>query len=83
VRPVLSVDEIQDIHDNLKSAESTFWLPAPLNDVVKVRHFTHVDDNGNFEPPHVFYEGVIYGLTWESSHQLEVSSYCVLKLILY
>jgi hypothetical protein len=72
VRPVLNNEEINEIHTNLKGSETTFWLPHPVYDVVKLRHFEQVDEHGNFEPPDIFYDGVIFGLTSESSHNNEV-----------
>ena len=73
VRPMLSTDEILEIYKNLKSSESTIWLPNPYYNVVKLRHFTHVGDDGNFALPDMFYDGVVYGLTWEHSHDNEVN----------
>lgn len=69
---MLSTDEIKEIHANLIGAETTFWLPPPFHDIVKLKHFTHVDDDGNIQPPKLFYDGVIYGVTAESSHDNEV-----------
>ena len=70
---MLSTDEILEIYKNLKSSESTIWLPNPYYNVVKLRHFTHVGDDGNFALPDMFYDGVVYGLTWEHSHDNEVN----------
>ena len=67
VRPVLSEDQIAEIHGNLRTSESTFWLLDPYYDVIKLRHFTHVNDEGNFPLPSLFYDGVVFGLTSESS----------------
>ena len=69
---MLSSDEIIEIHENLVSSESTFWLPQPYYNVIKLRHFDQVDDGGNFPLPDIFYEGVVFGLTCESSHDNEV-----------
>ena len=69
------MDEVTEIYTNLRSSESTFWLPGPYYNVVKLRHFTHVGDDGNFALPDIFYDGVVYGLTWEHSHDNEVNTW--------
>jgi hypothetical protein len=46
---------------------------APGVTSVQLRFHSSVSKHGNFPPPDVFYAGVVFGITWENSHALEVN----------
>ncbi len=53
-------------------SETTFSLPEPHYDFVTVKFHSTASKHGHFRLPEIFYDGVVYGLTWENSHKLEV-----------
>lgn len=51
-------------------AETSFQLP-PNDEVIKLRFVPHVDKRGTFDPPDLFYDGVVIRIGAENSHGLD------------
>ena len=52
-------------------AETSFVLPLPSYDTVKIRFHTSVSDHGNDPPPDIFFQGVTFGITSQNPYNLE------------
>ena len=71
VRPNLSDSEMHYIQRVMMNAETSFVLPLPSYDTVKLRFHTSVPDQGTVAPPDIFYRGVMFGLTSQNPFNLE------------
>lgn len=71
IRPVLSESEQRLIRYNTMNAETQFTLPLPSYNTIKLRYHSAATHKGVHQPPELFYEGVVFGLTDMDSHQLE------------
>lgn len=54
-------------------SETSFKLPEPWYDLVALKFSTSVDRHGHHQPPEVFFGGVVYGVSSNNPHNLEVS----------
>ena len=70
LRPVLSEVEQLSIRKITSGAETHFWLPLPSNDIVTLKYHRSATNDGVHQPPSFFYEGVLFGITTENSHNL-------------
>lgn len=50
--------------------ETSFAMPDD-GDLIKVRFFQSVNKHGNFQPPELFYEGVVFRIGVENSHDID------------
>jgi hypothetical protein len=57
-----------DIYVNTFYGETIFELPEPDYETVSLKFQTTATKYGHFQPPEVFYTGVIYGITSDNSH---------------
>lgn len=57
-----------NIYINTFYGETVFELPEPYYDTVALKFYTTASKHGHFQPPEIFYSGVIYGITSENSH---------------
>ena len=71
IRPNLSDHEMTYIHRVCMYAETSFVLPLPSYDTVKIRFHTSVSDHGNDPPPDIFFQGVTFGITSQNPYNLE------------
>ena len=71
IRPVL--DEVQQrvIRVNTMNAETQFSLPLPSYDTIKLRFHSAVTQKGVHQPPELFYQGVVFGISDTNSHDLD------------
>ncbi len=54
-------------------AETKFILPPPSDEVVKLRFHTYsIKTQFHKEPPQLFYDGVVFGLTATNSYNIKV-----------
>lgn len=67
-RPILSTEDMANIYTNTLYAETIFELPDPFFDTVSLQFHTSATKHGHFQPPEIFYSGVIYGITSDNSH---------------
>jgi hypothetical protein len=63
-----------NIYINTFYGETVFDLPEPDYGSVSLRFHTMATQDGHFQPPELFYSGVIYGITSDNSHDSPVSS---------
>ena len=68
-----SVDQAKYVLSSVR-VETLFEMPGPSYDTIKLRFHSEASKHGHFRPPDFFYEGVVYGLTWQNSHDLDVSN---------
>ena len=70
-RPVLNKDQMEQLKINTREGETNFWMPRPSYDQIKIRFHASAPKHGTHEPPEMFYQGVIFGLTDTNSHILD------------
>jgi hypothetical protein len=75
IRPVIDDHQQASMRHNLMHGETAFILPEPYYDDIKVRFHKAVDKEGAFEPPQLFYEGVMFGITDNNSHDLRYTGH--------
>jgi hypothetical protein len=75
IRPVLNNHQQSILHHNLLHGETNFQLPEPYYDHIKVRFHQSVGQEGSYEPPQLFYDGVMFGLTDSNSHNLRYTGH--------
>jgi hypothetical protein len=71
IRPVLTEDEQFDIKRQTMWAETEFCIPSIYKHSptkVRLRFDTVADHEGHHEPPSLFYDGVVYGVSAEVAH---------------
>ena len=71
IRPNLSDHEMTYMHRVCMYAETSFELPLPSYDTIKIRFHTSVSDHGNDPPPDIFFQGVTFGITSQNPYNLE------------
>ena len=71
IRPNLTDHEMLYIHRVCMYAETSFELPLPSYDTIKIRFQTSVSDHGNDPPPDIFFQGVTFGITSQNPYNLE------------
>lgn len=75
IRPVLTGHEQATIRHKLMHGETSLELPEPFGEEeIKVRFHSGVDKHGSFQPPQLFYDGVIFGLTDDNPHSLRYTA---------
>ena len=74
LRPILSVQEQNVIRRNLMLAETQFWMPLPSYNIITIKFHQQVNKHGNFHPPQLFYEGVVFGLSSDNPHDLNFTA---------
>lgn len=70
IRPMLNGDEMEILKTNTRNGETNFWMPEPSSDQVKLRFHAAATKKGTHQPPELFYNGVVFGLTDQNSHDL-------------
>ena len=70
IRPMLGNDEMEILKVNIRNGETNFWMPEPSSDQVKLRFHAAATKKGTHQPPDLFYNGVVFGLTDQNSHAL-------------
>lgn len=70
-RPMLDKDQMEQLKVNTREGETNFWMPLPSYDQIKIRFHAAAPKHGTHEPPEIFYQGVIFGLTDANSHYLD------------
>ena len=73
IRPVLNGNQMATIQKTTLFAETSFVLPQPHADTIRVRFHQSVNKHGNHRLPAFFYDGVTFGISSENPHNLEVS----------
>lgn len=71
IRPVLTKEKMAEIYTDTLYGETSFELPRPSYDTARLMFQAQASKHGHFRAPSLFYEGVVFGLTWQNSHQLE------------
>lgn len=74
LRPVLTGFEMTTIQKTTLHAETSFALPLPRADTIKIKFYQSVNKHGNHRLPAFFYEGVTFGIGSENPHKIEVRS---------
>jgi len=74
IRPLLSDKEQKVIRRNLMLAETQFWMPLPSYNIITMKFHQQVSKHGTFNPPQLFYDGVVFGLSSDNSHDLNFTS---------
>ena len=74
IRPILSQKEQNVIRRNLMLAETQFWMPLPSYNVITMKFHQQVSKHGNFHPPQLFYDGVVFGISSDNAHDLNFTS---------
>lgn len=65
-----------NIYVNTMYAETIFELPSNTNnDLVSLKFHTSASKYGHFQPPEIFYSGVMFAISSENSHNNPVSYY--------
>lgn len=75
IRPVLEGNEMAVIQRTTLFAETSFVLPSPSSDIIKIKFYQNVNKHGNHRLPAFFYDGVTFGIGSENPHKLEVCNY--------
>lgn len=58
-----------NIYVNAMYAETIFELPTDLkNDLISLKFHTSASKYGHFQPPEIFYDGVIFAISSENSN---------------
>jgi hypothetical protein len=70
VRPMLANHEMESLKLKMREGETNFWMPEPSRDQVKLRFHAAASKKGTHQPPELFYQGVVFGLTDQNSHDL-------------
>ena len=74
LRPLLSQQEQNVIRRNLMLAETQFWMPLPSYNIITIKFHQQVNKHGNFHPPQLFYDGVVFGLSSDNPHDLNFTA---------
>lgn len=70
IRPMLADGEMEMLKTNTRYGETNFCMPEPSKDQVKLRFHAAATKKGTHQPPELFYQGVVFGLTDQNSHDL-------------
>lgn len=73
------------IQNTVLASETEFSLlnQSTHSDIVslaRLKFFEFVDGNGTRKLPHMFYEGIMFGITADNSHFLQVVSLTILSI---
>ena len=74
IRPILSQKEQNVIRRNLMLAETQFWMPSPSYNIITMKFHQQVSKHGNFHPPQLFYDGVVFGISSDNAHDLNFTA---------
>ena len=68
IRPLLTAHETMLVRNDVQNGHTTFQIDGTS---YSLRHFKSVAADGNFHPPDIFYQGVFFGISQNSSHRFE------------